>query len=200
MDELRQFLEATSSATLYPMWHLVAMTGMRRGEVCGLHWGDIDAAAKTLTVRRSRVPVRGIVFEETPKTRRIRMVDLDPATVEVLKELHERQRKARAVVELDDSANYLFTDDDGQPIDPNFVSRAFRNAVAAAGIRHIPLHGLRHTHASHMIDAGVAISVVSKRLGHATANVTLGVYTHQLRDSQAKAACVVADLVQKATN
>lgn len=84
--------------------------------------------------------------------------------------------------------------------DPNYVSRAFRDAVAAAKLQHIPLHGLRYTHASHVVDAGVAISVVSKPLGHAISNITLGVYTHQLRDSQAKAACVVADLVQQAAN
>jgi integrase len=91
----------------------------------------------------------------------------------------------------------VFTGEDGKPIDPNYVSRAFRNAVAAAGLRHIPLHGLRHSHASLLIDAGVPISVVSERLGHANPNVTLGVYTHQLRDSQAKAACTAADLVRK---
>ena len=114
----------------------------------------------------------------------------------------EGQRsKASAVVQIDDSRDYLFTDDDRQPIDPNYVSRAFRNAVAAARIRHIPLHGLRHTHASHLIEAGVAISTVpSKRLGDANPNITLGVYTHQLRDSQAEGACAVADLVRKATD
>ena len=74
------------------------------------------------------------------------------------------------------------------------------SAVAAAGLPHIPLHGPRHTHASHLIEAGVAVSVVSKRLGHANPNITLGVYTHQLRDSQAKAACSVGDLVRKAAN
>ena len=60
--------------------------------------------------------------------------------------------------------------------------------------------GLHYTHASQMIDAGVSISVVPKRLGHAHANISLGAYTHQLRDSQAKAACFAADLVRKAAN
>jgi hypothetical protein len=94
-------------------------------------------------------------------------------------------------------SSYVFVGENGQPIDPNLVSRAFRNAVAAAKLRHIPLHGLRHTHASHLIEVGVAISVVSNRLGHTDPNITLGVYTHQLRDFQAKAACTVADLVRK---
>lgn len=151
-------------------------------------------------MRRSRVPVKGIVYEQSPKTRKHRVVDLDPDTVEVLKELRERQRKSRAVVQIDDSRDYVFTSEDSQPIDPNYVSRAFRNAVAATGLRHIPLHGPRHTHASHLIAAGVAISVVAKRLGHANPNITLGVYTHQLRDSQAKAACTLGDLVRKTAN
>lgn len=199
-DELRQFFAATLGTPLYPLWHTLAMTGMRRGEACGLQWGDIDTEASTLNVRRSRVPVGGVVYEQTPKTRKTRIVDIDPDTVGVLKDLHEQQRKAHPVVQLDDSKNYLFTGEDGQPISPNRVSLAFSNAVAAAGLRHIPLHGLRHTHASLAIDAGVPISVVSARLGHANANVTLGVYTHQLRGSQAKAACTVADLVRKVAN
>ena len=83
-----------------------------------------------------------------------------------------------------------------------FTAQARKDAkkVAAAGLRHIPLHGLRHTHASDLIAAGVAIPVVSKRLGHANPNITLGVYTHQLRDSQAEAACTLGDLVRKTAN
>ena len=199
-DELRQFFAATLDTPSYPLWHTLAMTGMRRGEACGLQWGDVDTGAGILTIRRSRVPVGSRVYEQTPKTRKTRIVDLDPDTVAVLKELHERQRKARPVVQLDDSKEYLFTRADGQPVHPNDVSRAFNYAVSAAGLRRIPLHGLRHTHASLAIDAGVPISVVSDRLGHANANITLGVYTHQLRGSQAKAACTVADLVRKVAN
>ena len=71
-------------------------------------------------------------------------------------------------MQIDDNRECIFTNDDGMPVDPNYVSRAFRMAAAAAGLRHIPLRGLRHTHASHMGDAGAAIAVISRRLGHAT--------------------------------
>ena len=199
-DELHQFLAATLETPLYPLWHTAAMTGARRGELAALRWGDFDAEAGTLLVARSRVPVNGVVYEHSPKTHKMRIVDLDPDTIEVLQKERERQRKARPVVQLDDSLSYMFTGEDGQPLDPNYISRAFRNAVAAAGLRHIKLHDLRHGHASLLIDAGVPIAVVSERLGHANPNVTLGVYTHQLRGSQAQAACTVADLVRKARN
>jgi integrase len=66
-DELRQFLAATLGTPLYPLWHVVALTSLRRGEACGLRWDDVDTEASTLTVRRSRVPVNGIVYEETPR-------------------------------------------------------------------------------------------------------------------------------------
>lgn len=125
-------------------------------------------------------------------------MDLDPDTLAVLKDLRERQRGARVVALIDDSREYLFIDENGQPIHPNYVSRAFTAAVAAAGLRAIRLHDLRHTHASLAIDAGVPISVVSARLGHANANITLGVYTHALRGSQAQAACLIGDLVRGA--
>ena len=115
-------------------------------------------------MRRSRIPTMAGVIESTPKTRKIRVVDLDPGTLEVLKALRTKQREARQVVELNDAQGYLFTVKDDQPIDPNLVTRTFRAAVAKAGLRHIPLHGLRHTHASLAIAAGVPIPVVSKRL------------------------------------
>lgn len=195
-DELRGFLAATLDTPNHPLWRVLAMTGMRRGEACGLQWGDFDAAASTLSVRRSRVPVGGVVHEQTPKTHKTRTVDLDPDTVAVLKALHDAQRKARPVALIDDSREYLFVTQDGQPVHPNDVSRSFLSAVTAAGARAIRLHDLRHSHASLMIDARVPISVVSERLGHANANITLGVYTHQLRESQKQAACTVGDLVR----
>lgn len=210
-DELSTFLEATAGSSLYPIYHVLAMTGMRRGEAVGLQWGDVDLTPRSvekraadgtivetveagrITVRRSRVPVAGgEVVESTPKTGKIRVVDLDPGTVAVLREL----RDGRKVVPLDDRRSYVFTGEGGAPLGPNTVTHRFRCAVVAAGLRHIPLHGLRHTHASLAIDAGVPIPVVSKRLGHANATITMNVYAHQLRGTQSEAACVVAGLLR----
>ncbi len=168
------------------------MTGMRRGEGLGLQWGDVDLDGATLTVRRSRVPVvGGEVVESTPKSRKFRTVDLDPGTVAVLRGL----RDGRKVVPLDDSRSYVFVNEAGAPLGPNTVSYRFSLAARAAGLRHIPLHGLRHTHASLAIDAGVPIPVISKRLGHANATITMNVYAHALRGTQAEAACMVAGLL-----
>ena len=115
---------------------------------------------------------------------------MDPGTEDVLREL----RDGRKVVPLDDRRSYVFVDEGGEPLGPNTVTHRFRCAVAAAGLRHIPLHGLRHTRASLAVDAGVPIPVVSKRLGHANATITMNVYAHQLRGTQSEAACAVAGL------
>lgn len=204
-EELSAFLQSTADDPLFPMWHLLAMTGMRRGEACGLQWGDVDLDAATLTVRRSRVPIDGRVHESSPKTRRIRTVDLDPGTVEVLRELRSAaaMRSVETPADLEaatvNPSAYLFVGDDGEPLDPNIASRLFRLALEAAKLPHMPLHGLRHTHASVALDAGVPLAVVSQRLGHSNPNITLGVYTHVIRGSQAQAACTFADLVRSAS-
>jgi integrase len=204
-EELSAFLESTAGSPLYPMWHVFAMTGMRRGEVCGLQWGDVDLEAATVTVRRSRVPLQGKVVESSPKTGRIRVVDLDPGTVEVLREMRSTaaMRGVETPADLEsadvDPGAYLFLTDAGEPIDPNVPSREFRKAADAAGLPPIPLHGLRHTHATIALQQHVPLHIVSARLGHSNSNVTLRVYTHVLRNDQAIAACTFADAVRSAS-
>jgi integrase len=204
-EELSAFLEATAETPLYPMWHVLAMTGMRRGEACGLQWGDVDLEEATITVRRSRVPLQGRVVESLPKTGRIRVVDLDPGTVEVLRQLRSKaaMRGVETPADLESAdvepGAYLFLSEQGEPIDPNVPSREFRKTADAAKLPPIPLHGLRHTHASIALDDNAPLAVVCARLGHANPNVTLRVYTHELRASQVKAACTFAERVRSAS-
>jgi integrase len=201
-QELHDFLVASADSPLYPLWYLSATTGMRRGEVCGLRWSDVDLDAGELTVNRSRVPVAGEVVESSPKSGEPRTITLDDDTVAVL----ERHRKAQAAAQLkagpkwQGAGNYLFTRDDGRPIEPNSVSREFRLAVNAAGLRAIRLHDLRHTHASLLLASGETVGNVSHRLGHADSRITQQVYEHCIPGAQRGTAARFQSILQDAAN
>src|SRR5665647_2686555 len=89
-------LAATAETELYALWHTIAMTGLRRGEACGLRWSDIDPTNAQMTVSRSRVPLGGDVIESSPKSGQARVVDLDEDTLEVL----EQHRKVQIAAQL----------------------------------------------------------------------------------------------------
>jgi integrase len=194
VDELEAFLDAQEAEPLYPLWRFLALTGLRRGEALALKWGDVDLDAGRVTVSRNRVPLHGGEIAETAtKTDRVRVVDLDPETIDVLRAM----RRRGLVVTLDDRDVYVFTDDAGEPLGPNSVSYLWRKAVRAAGMRHIPLHGLRHTHISQLVSEGQPIAMVAARAGHSTPNVTLGTYSHYLPGQQQSAVASMARYSRK---
>jgi len=201
-EELDAFLAATAETELYPLWHTIATTGLRRGEACGLRWGDVDLTHALMTVRRSRVPLAGAVIESSPKSGQPRIVDLDEESVAVLEQL----RKAQVAAQLKagpkwlGTGNYIFVRADGRPIEPNSVSRMFRLAVAGAGQRPIRLHDLRHTHASLLLADGEPIGNVARRIGHADSNTTAKVYEHYVPGAQKATATRFRSILKKATN
>jgi integrase len=193
-DELSRFLEATCDSPWGSVWHVLANTGMRRGELAGLQLGDVDLEAATVTVRRNRVPVKGQgVIVTSAKTKRIRVIDLDPATVEVLRGVIWQGVSPADITGEPDPQRWLFLND-GAPLNPNTMSYEWRKAIKAAGARHIPLHGLRHTHATILLSAGVPVHIVAARLGHATPVITMTVYAHCLPRAQEAAVAVLAKL------
>jgi integrase len=186
-EGLRSFLEFVRDDRLYPLWLLLAMTGMRRGEALGLRWSDVDLERAQLSVRQTLVPVGARIVISQPKTARgRRVVALDSVTIAGL-------RKLRA--ESPSSGDLIFVEDDGRPLNPSGVSRHFRRLVSGSGLPKIRLHDLRHTHATLALQAGVHPKIVSERLGHATVSLTLDVYSHAIGHMQADAAQEIANLV-----
>ena len=196
-EQLKAFLAAAKDDRLSPVYHLLAMTGLRRGEACGLRWDDVDLEASRLSVRRALIPYGDGVIVSEPKTvKGRRSIALDPGTIEVLKAQAQRQlddQKEKAEAWSD--TGYVFTKESGEPVHPQMVSRGFAQAIAAAKLPQIRLHDLRHTHATLALQAGIHPKVVSERLGHATIAITLDTYSHAIPAMQEEAAERIAELV-----
>ena len=138
-----------------------------------------------------------------PKTHRSRRtVDLDPATARVLKALRKSQLEERAAAGLGRprADGLIFTDEQGEPLHPNVVSRTFGKLVREAKLPVIRLHDLRHTHATLSLQAGVHVKIVSERLGHSSVTITLDTYSHAIPGLQRDAAERVAALRRRSGN
>lgn len=197
-EQLRAFLGHVREDRLYGAWHLAAFTGMRRGEVLGLRWGDLDLEAAVLRVVQTLVSVGYVVSVSEPKTARgRRSVDLDAGTVAVLRAHRARQLSERVALGLGRTGaeDLVFSRPDGSPLHPDGFTGAFDRHVKTAGLPRVRLHDLRHTYATLALTAGIHVKVVSERLGHASVSITLDTYSHVLPGLQAEAAEKIAGLV-----
>ena len=188
-DQLGNFLEMAQQSTHFAALWLAANTGMRRGEVLGLRWGDVDLESARLSVNRSLISVAYELHESRGKTRTARRtIDLDERTMDVLRTIRSPDAKAEG---------YVFCHKDVAPIHPQVLSDAFKRLVGQSGLPRIRLHDLRHTHATLLLKAGVPIKVVSERLGHSTPGFTMATYQHVLPGMQAEAARTFAALLER---
>jgi integrase len=195
-DELRAFLRAVKSHRLEAAWHVAAMTGMRRGEVLGLRWKDVDIDTAHISVRQALVSVAYEIIVSTPKNHQARVIDLDSGTAQQLETHRQRQQFERAEWGSDYlGQDLVFCKEDGTPMHPHTFSQAFGRLVAKTDLPRIRLHDLRHTHATIALRAGVPVKVISERLGHETPAFTLKQYAHVIPGMQAEAAAAVAELV-----
>jgi integrase len=194
--ELVRFLEHVRGTRLGAIWRLAAMTGMRRGEILGLRWADLDLDAARLSVRHAVIAVAYATIESTPKSHNARVIDLDESTVTQLRVHHRRQNNERDEWGADyEDHDLVVAKENGQPIHPHTFSRCFERLVEQAGLRSIRLYDLRHTHATLALKAGVPVKVISERLGHEAPAFTLKQYAHVIPGMQAEAAAKVAALV-----
>lgn len=158
-EQLGTFLMAMVDDRLYGLWVLAATTGMRRGELCGLRWNDVDLDDATVTVCRARVMVHGVPTETTPKTDSgARIIGLDPTTVTVLRSHLARQEAERRGCPAGCWAGdgHVFADEVGRPLIPEYVSKAFKRHVDRLRLPPIRLHDTRHSHATALQMSDVA--------------------------------------------
>lgn len=194
--QLRAFIGHVSEDRLRALWALALSTGMRRGELLGLRWVDVDLDARRLHVRQQITTVRGKPTFGTPKTGKTRSFTLDRETVAELRSHRQRQLQERlAWGPAWRDTGLVFTREDGTLINPQSVTDVFARHIKAAGLPRIRLHDTRHTFATLALQAGVNVKVVSERLGHASVQITWDTYSHVLPDQDEQAADLFAAFV-----
>jgi integrase len=185
-----KLLRAASDSRLSLPILLAVTTGLRRGEILGLRWKDVDFQNSSLAVRQSLEQTRdGLTFKQPKTAKGRRVVALPTLAVEGLK----RHKLKQVTTKLAFGAAYQDHDlvcarDDGTPWPPDTFSSAFVGLIRREEVQTVRFHDLRHTHATQLLRQGVHPKVVSERLGHATVGITLDVYSHVLPGMQAEAA------------
>lgn len=197
-EEAVGFLDAVAEDRLAALWTLALHTGLRRGELAGLRWVDVDLDAGALTVAQQRTTANHAVVVTTPKAKSQRQLLLAPATVAALKVhlRHQRQERLALGPAWTDSG-YVFVDEAGIEYHPHRFTKMFEDAVKRVGVPKIRLHDTRHTMATLALEAGVHPKVVQEQLGHSAIAVTLDTYSHVpqavRRDSADKIAGLFGD-------
>ena len=191
VEELQAVLNALNEEPL--KWRVLVYvlidTGIRRGECCGLKWEDIDLEAQVITIRRNLcyTPARG-VYVDTPKSGRIREVDIGPETTALLRSLKEQS-----------AGEFVFTQEGSPaPMHPQSPTRYLKKLSARCGVPDLHPHKLRHTFASIAITAGADVASVSEALGHSDNAVTLRMYTHADTESRKRASQIFRNAIKKA--
>lgn len=176
-----------------------ATTGLRRGELVGLRWPDVDFHAGRIAVVQQRAKGGGTVAVGPTKTKRSRrLVSLDAGTIAALRQHREAQDKEKELLGAAyGDEDLVFCRPDGSALHPDRVTQLFRGHVRRAGLPRIKLHGLRHSHATLMLRAGVHPKVVQERLGHSSIAITLDTYSHAIPAMQEDAASRVARIVDQ---
>ena len=196
--EVHKLLKAAESDRLEAAWHL-ALSGLRRGEVCGLTWEDVDLEAGELSVRHTRIMADGVVIESTPKTAKgERALPLPDSLTRVLKRARTRQAEDRLRLPGDYlEGGYVVADEGGSPMHPETLGLAWARLLTRADVPHLRLHDARHTCGTLMHLRGVPVAVIAAWLGHTDAAFTMRTYVHS-QDDALRSAASVLDVVTSA--
>jgi integrase len=193
---INRLLEAAQSTMYYSAIHFAVFSGLRRSEVLGLRWRDLDLDGGTLTVNQVLHVLKGgeVVFQEPKTARSKRTIALYPASALALKAHREKAEADRAMLGCPLKADDLVLAEPppdntsyGKPMLPNTLTHAFTKIARKAGLN-VRLHDLRHTHISQLIRQGIYPKVIADRAGHSTINTTMGIYGHLFSETQREAA------------
>ena len=199
-EELKSLLSQVTGTVLYCPVLTAAMTGLRRGEILGLKWKDIDFEAKTLKVRRSVGDAKKQKFQiKPPKSKSSRREISLPDTLVDALQAHKKEQ-AELFLKLGKgltAEDFTFGSWEGGPQIPGNFTHRFRRAADKVGLSHCNFHMLRHTHASALLKEHIPITTVSKRLGHGDASITLKVYSHVMQGMDEDAATSADHIMNK---
>lgn len=204
--QARKLLEQLEKEPLadHVFFTLALFTGLRRGELLGLEWPDIDFDRGVITIRRTSQHISGKgTYTDTPKTASsARSAKISPDMVELLRRYKLEQstiRLERGDLWVSDWVDHprLFTAQNGKPLIPSVPNRHFKTILSRAGLPLVSLHSLRHTNATLLIAGGVDVRTVAARLGHSQTSTTLNIYAEAIKSAEAAAAQVLDDILTK---
>jgi integrase len=201
--QVARFLAAADVTADAALWRVAICTGMRRSELLGLQWSDVDLERGVLNVRHARKRGEGNRWETgAPKTKKgRRQIALPPSAVDALRHHRRRQVEYRLQIgAIYQDQDFVFAGEMGQPLHPNTIDARFKRLTRAAGVPPIKLHGLRHTNATVSLAAGEHPKIVQERLGHSTITMTLDRYSHVTESMQREAATRLDALLSAAAD
>jgi len=190
-EGVNRLLEAVRDTIYYPIFYTAIYTGLRRSELLGLRWKnvDLDFATMYITEGMHKLKKGEYIFTEPKSKRGKRSIDLSPSLAILLRHHKEEQSALReslgGKLQGDD---LVFSHADGAAYDPDSITKAFRRVANSTGLNGMRFHDLRHCHASLMLQQGVNVKVISERLGHSGVAITLDTYSHVLPGMQEAAA------------
>ena len=197
-SQVSQMLTTARGHRWESLYHLAVTTGMRQMEILGLKWTDLDWIRKTIRVERQLIRPKGdkVKFSH-PKTKHgKRGVALGPRTIDILRAHYENQHaEIQKAGEKWRETGLIFTTSTGSAIHPRNLLRNYKALLRDSGLPQIRFHDLRHTAASLMLNNGIPVIIVSRRLGHARPSITLDIYGHIIPSMQSKAAELMDELV-----
>jgi integrase len=197
LKEQAKFLAAAEDNPLYPAFMLLMTTGLRRGELLGLRWRNVNLTKKYLEIEENFVPVKGGAVYQQPKTEKSKgKVPLIEPAVECLKK-HRQQMLAEGLYDKD---RPVFCNDAGGPIMPRSFNHRFEKLREKAGVgKAVTVHSLRHTFATRLLERGVSMKEVQELLRHEEMSTTADIYSHVSEELKRAAANRLTDLFQNGT-
>jgi integrase len=194
-----ELLEALRGARARIPVMLAALCGLRRGEIAALRWQHVDLVSGRLAIMESAEQTATAVRYKPPKSGRGRTVALSATVITELRahKVQQAEELLRLGVRQSEDT-FVYTREDGEPMQPRSLTRAWEQALSRTTLPRIRFHDLRHAHATHLLANGVHPKVASERLGHSRVGITLDLYSHVLPGMQEDAAARVDDALQRA--
>ncbi|MGG3665199.1 tyrosine-type recombinase/integrase [Bacillus gobiensis] len=200
-EELNRFLDHAkfSDITYYMAFKLDAYTGLRRGELLGLKWSDVDFSENRINVSRSLIyDKQGFRFGPVKTEKSERSVKVDKKVMEELRSYKAKQSELKMAIRSEyDDQNLIFARKDGQPIYFRTFTTVFNRSIKEANVPKIRVHDIRHTHATLMLEAGASLKDVQERLGHSSIQMTGDIYAHVTPVMQEKSSQAFSDYLEE---
>lgn len=174
----------------------LGLLGLRRGEVSGLKWKDVDFKNRKLKIRRSRVRSKGKTHEDSVKTASSnREIAIPKSFILELKREKERHKKLKRIVPDFNDNNWICIYNNGKPLRLDYITKRWKKVIEKSSLKHIRFHDLRHSYASYAIANNIPMKVVAENLGHASIDITVNTYAHVLDEDKYRSAEVVEDMI-----